>query len=79
MASHGKELLGDHYGEGYLTYEQIQALGPMAVTEGGEEVPQGEFRGKIFRVEDPDDASGYVVDRAETTGQSATLCYLQRA
>ncbi len=79
MASHGKELLGEHYGEDHLTYEQIQALGLKAVTEEGEEVPQEEFRGRIFRIEDPDDASGYLVREMETTGQPSTLCYLQRA
>ena len=79
MASHGRELLGEHYGEDYLTYERIEALGLKAVTEKGEEVPQEEFRGKIFRLENPDDASGYVVREMETTGQSSSLCYLQRA
>ena len=79
MASHGRELLGEHYGEDYLTYEQVEALGLKAVTEGGEEVPREEFRGKVFRLENPDDASGYVVREMEATGQPATLCYLQRA
>ncbi len=79
MASQGRELLGEHYGEDYLTYEQIEALGLKAVTEGGEEIPPEEMQGKIFRLENQDDASGYVVREMETTGQSTTLCYLQRA
>ena len=71
MASDGRELSGEHN----PTYEQVEA-----VTEGGEEVPWEELRGsRIFRLENRGDAGGYVVGHAGTTGQVATLRYLQRA
>ncbi len=70
MASRGRELSGERY----PTYEQVEA-----VTEGGEEAPRGELRGRIFRLENRSNAGGYVVDHAGTTGQVATLCYPQRA
>jgi hypothetical protein len=34
-------------------------------------------RGKIFRIVDRDEPSGYVVRNVETTGEGTTLCYLQ--
>ncbi len=77
MASHGKELLGEHYDDEHLSYEEIQELGLMVVTEKGETVPNEELQGKIFRISDPDDASGYVVSPMETTGTRRNLCYLQ--
>ena len=49
----------------------------MVVTEDGESVPDEELRGKVFRFEDRDEPSGYLVRSTETTGQSTTLCYLQ--
>ncbi len=79
MASYGKELLGEYYGRDHLTHEEIEALGLKAVTEKGEEVPAEEMRGKIFRIENPDDASGYVVRETETTGSPTVLTYLERA
>ncbi len=33
MESHGKQLLGEHYYDEHLTYEEIQELGLEVVTE----------------------------------------------
>ncbi len=77
MASTGKELLGDHYNDEHLTCEEIEKLGLKVVTEGGETVHTEELQGKIFRIEDRDDASGYVVSPTESTGTATVLCYLQ--
>jgi hypothetical protein len=77
MASTGRELLGEHYDDEHLTYEEMQVLGLKVVTEDGETVPFDELRGKIFRIVDKDDASGYVVSPMETTGTAMVLCYLQ--
>lgn len=79
MASHGREILGEHYDDEQLSYEELQGLGVMVVTEGGETVPDEDLRGKVFRIADKDDASGYVVSNTETTGTREVLCYLQRA
>ena len=68
MARHDRELSGEHY----PTYEQV-------VTEVGEEVQREELRGRISRLENRGDASGYVMDHAEMTGQPATLRHPQRA
>jgi ribosomal protein S24E len=57
--------------------EEIEALDLRVVTEEGETVSPEELRGKIFRVEDRDEPSGYVVKNMETTGEGTTLCYLQ--
>jgi hypothetical protein len=77
MASTGKELLGEHYGDEHLTYEEIRDLGLKIVTEKGETVHTDELQGKIFRITDKDDASGYVVSPTESTGTATVLCYLQ--
>ncbi len=77
MASTGREILGEHYNDEHLTYEEITGLGLKVVTENGETVPNDELEGKIFRIADKDDASGYVVSPMETTGTAAILCYLQ--
>ncbi len=77
MASTGKELLGEHYDDEHLTYEEIRGLRLKVVTEKGETVPTDELRGKIFRITDKDDASGYVVSPTESTGTATVLCYLQ--
>lgn len=77
MASTGRELLGEHYSDEHLTYEEITGLGLGVVTEKGETIPTEELRGKIFRVADKDEASGYVVSPTETTGTATVLCYLQ--
>ncbi len=77
MASTGKELLGEHYDDEHLTYEEIRGLGLKVVTEKGETVPTDELQGKIFRIADRDDASGYVVSSTESTGTATVLCYLQ--
>ena len=77
MASTGREKLGEHYDDEHLTYEEIRGLGLKVVTEKGETVPTDELQGKIFRVVDKDDASGYLVSPTETTGTATVLCYLQ--
>jgi hypothetical protein len=77
MASHGRELLGGHYDDEHLTYEEIRELGLKVVTEKGETIPIEDLRGKIFRMADRDDASGYVVSNMESTGTGTVLCYLQ--
>ncbi len=77
MASIGREVLGDHYNDEYLTYEEMRGRGLKVVTEKGEVVPTDELQGKIFRIADKDDASGYVVSPMETTGTATVLCYLQ--
>jgi hypothetical protein len=35
VASTGRELLGKHYGQDHLTYEEIEELNLKAVTEDG--------------------------------------------
>jgi hypothetical protein len=77
MASAGKELLGEHYDDDHLTYQEITGLGLEVVTENGESVPSNDLRGKIFRITNKDEASGYVVSPTESTGTTAVLCYLQ--
>ena len=77
MASTGRELLGGHYDDEHLTYEEISGLGLKVVTEDGETIPTDDIRGKIFRIVDRDDASGYVVSPTESTGTATLLCYLQ--
>src|SRR5215208_1515550 len=37
----------------------------------------GGASGKIFRIVDRDEPSGYMVRNMETTGEGTTLCYLQ--
>ena len=77
MASTGRELLGEHYDDEHLSYEEIRGLGLKVVTEDGEAVPTEDLQGKIFRIVDKDDASGYVVSPTESTGTATVLCYLQ--
>ncbi len=77
MASTGREILGEHYDNEHLTYEEISGLGLKVVTEDGETIPTENIRGKIFRIVDRDDASGYVVSPTESTGTATILCYLQ--
>lgn len=76
MASTGKEILGEHYGDDHLTYEEITGLGLGVVTEKGETVPTDELRDKIFRIADKDEASGYVVAlrRARGRPRSSATC-----
>ena len=74
-----RRLLGDLYGEDHLTHEQIQELRLKVVTENGETIPPEETQGKVFRIEDPDEMSGYLVSSTESTGQSTVLSYLQKA
>jgi hypothetical protein len=76
IVSHGEELLGERYGRDHLTNEEIEALDLRVVTEKGEAVSSEELRGKIFRIVDRDEPSGYVVRNMETTGEGTTLCYL---
>jgi len=77
IVSHGEELLGERYGRDHLTNEEIEALDLRVVTEKGEAVSSEELRGKIFRIVDRDEPSGYVVRNMETTGEGTTLCYLR--
>ncbi|MCA1738657.1 MAG: hypothetical protein LC740_07485 [Actinobacteria bacterium] len=77
MASAGKELLGEYYDDDHLTYEEITGLDLEVVTENGESVPSNDLRGKIFRITNKDEASGYVVSPTESTGTTAVLFYLQ--
>jgi hypothetical protein len=77
MMSTGIELLGEHYNDEHLTYEEIRRLDLKVVTEKGEMVPTDELQGKIFRIADKDDASGYVVSPTESTGTATVLCFLQ--
>ena len=77
MASNGRQLLGELYERDHLTYEEIEDLGLTIVTEKGETVSAEELRGKIFRIVDRDEPSGYVVRNMETTGEGTTLCYLR--
>ncbi len=71
--------MGEHYEEDHLSAEQIAELGLKVVTEDGLTVGSEELRGKIFRIVDRDEPSGYVVRNMETTGTSTVLCYLQAA
>ncbi len=77
MASQGRELLGEHYDDEHLTYEEINEIGLKVVTEKGDTVPNEELQGKIFRIADKDDASGYVVRSMEDPDAATVLCYLQ--
>lgn len=79
MASHGREILGEYYENEHLTHEQVEELGLRVVTEEGETVPGEQLQGKVFRIQDRDDASGYVVSSMETMGTTTVLCYLQAA
>jgi len=77
VASNGKELLGELYGRDHLTYEEVGNLNLTVVTEKGETISAEELRGKIFRIADREEPSGYVVRNMETSGEGTTLCYLQ--
>ena len=63
--------------EGSPNLRKLEDLELTVVTEKGETVSPEELRGKIFRVVDRDEPSGYVVKNMETTGEGTTLCYLQ--
>lgn len=77
MASNGRELLRKHYDKDHLSYEEITRLDLRVVTEDGEEVSYEELQGKIFRIVDRDEPSGYVVRNMETTREATILCFLQ--
>jgi hypothetical protein len=47
VASTGRKILGEHYDDEHLTYEEIRGLGLGVVTEQGETVPTDELQGKI--------------------------------
>ena len=68
MASNGKELLGERYDRDHLTNEEFEDVELTVVTEKGETVSPEELRGKIFRIADRNEPSGYVVRNMETTG-----------
>ena len=79
MASTGRQLLGEHYERDHLTHEEIEELNLKAVTEDCRTLGSEDLRGKIFRIVDRDEPSGYVVRSMESTGTSTVLCYLQAA
>ena len=68
MTSNGKELLGERYDRDHLTNEEIEDVELTVVTEKGETVSPEELWGKIFRIADRNEPSGYVVRNMETTG-----------
>jgi hypothetical protein len=68
VASNGKELLGERYDRDHLTNEEIEGVELTVVTGKGETVSPEELRGKIFRIADRNEPSGYVVRNMETTG-----------
>jgi hypothetical protein len=70
MVSNGKELLGERYERDHLTNQEIEDLDLTVVTEQGETVSEEELRGKIFRIADRHEPSGYVVRNMETTGKA---------
>jgi hypothetical protein len=76
VTGYGKELLGERYGRDPITRNKIEALDPKAVTE---EIPAEQMRYGIFRFENPDDTSGYVAGKMETTGSPTVLSYLNHA
>ena len=55
-ASTGKEILGEHYDDEHLTYEEIRGLDLGVVTEKGETILTDELQGKIRHP--PDGAAG---------------------
>jgi hypothetical protein len=79
MASTGRELLGEHHEQDHQTYEEIERLGLKVVTEDVQTLDSEDLRGKIFRIQDSDEPSGYVVRSMESTGTSTVLRYLQAA
>ena len=79
MASTGRELLGEHYEQDHLTYEEIEELNLKVVTQDGRTLDSQDLGGRIFRIVDRDEPSGYVVRSMESTGTSTVLCYLQAA
>jgi hypothetical protein len=79
VASTGRELLGEHYEQDHLTYEEIEELDLKVVTQDGRTLDSTDLRDRIFRIADRDEPSGYVVRSMESTGTSTVLCYLQAA
>lgn len=79
MVSNGRQLLGEHFDKDHLTHEELVSLELEVVTENGRALGPEEVRGHIFRFEDRDEPSGYVVKNVETTGTSTLLCYLRPA
>lgn len=73
VTSFGMELLGERYGRDPLTHEEIEALDLKAVTEEDEEIPSEQMRHGIFRIEHPDDASGFVGSISDST-RAAVQC-----
>ncbi len=78
MVSSGKELLGERYERDHLTYEEIEDLDLRVVTESGEPVSPEELRGKIFRIVDRDEPSGYVVRNMEIRGRARPSATFKR-
>jgi hypothetical protein len=57
VTGYGKALLGGCYGQDPLTHEELEAFDLKSVTE---EITAEQVRRRIFRFENPNDASGYV-------------------
>ena len=77
MAGEGRRLLGRHYGKDRITHGEMEELGLKVMTAEGEEVQPEDLQDKVFRVEDPDEPSGYVVRSMEDETAAHTLAYLQ--
>jgi hypothetical protein len=77
MAGEGQRLLGEYYDNDHLTHGEIDDLGLKVVTEKGEEIEPDEIQGKVFRIADRDEPSGYVVRSMEDEEAASDLSYLQ--
>ena len=77
MAGEGQRLLGKYYGKDQITHGEIEELGLKVVTAEGREVQPEDLRDRVFRVEDPEEPSGYVVRSMEDETAGHTLAYLQ--
>ena len=77
MAGEGQRLLDGYYDNDHLTHAEIAELGLKVVTEKGEEIEPGAMQGRIFRIADRDEPSGYVVRSMEDEDAASELSYLQ--
>lgn len=78
MAGEGQRLLGKYYGKDRITHGEMEELGLKVVTAEGDEVQPEDLQGRVFRVEDADEPSGYVVRSMEDETAGHTLTYLQK-
>lgn len=77
MAGEGQRLLGKYYGKDRITHGEMEELGLKVVTAEGKQVQPEDLQDKVFRVEDPEEPSGYVVRSMEDETAGHTLAYLQ--